>query len=292
MPLLPRFVHLSLLLLVLPCIPLARAKAQDVGPAAGQEAPAYRVAVERAVAAYGASDFAVARQQFERAHQVYPNARTLRGLGMAELALHDAASAVQHLEQALGSRVLPLEGSLRAAAEQTLREARQQLAEQSAPDTRAPLATQATPVEAPPGGHERGTEGTAGEVAPTPSEPPLSDSAQLPSPTPTTRTGLSRSGPWLVAGLSAGALVAGVVMLSLARQDRRALEDAERGSEWAEARDDYERHPRRVAAGAVLLGVGVVGISAGLAWHWQTRSRERQLTVGIGAHELRLVGRF
>ena len=57
---------------------------------------------------------------FTRAHALYPNARTLRGIGIAEFELRHYDECVNRLTEALGSEVRPLEGELRADTEAVL----------------------------------------------------------------------------------------------------------------------------------------------------------------------------
>ena len=82
--------------------------------------PGYRELVEEAVGEHRAGHFAEARALFARAHNIYPNARTLKGLGMAEFELRNYRESAQYLEASLASTVKPLTPELRAEAEQLL----------------------------------------------------------------------------------------------------------------------------------------------------------------------------
>src|SRR4051794_8387071 len=97
----------------------AAVKAQAASEPAG-----YRAEIDSAIAEYEARNFAEARALFARAHALYPNARTLRGQGMAEFELRNYADAIQFLEQALAAAEKPLEGSLRTDTEALLGRAR------------------------------------------------------------------------------------------------------------------------------------------------------------------------
>lgn len=79
----------------------------DVEPAA------YRVAIERAVDEFGLGNYEEAREQFQQAFALFPNARALRGLGMSEFELRNYVEAATALERALASDVRPLEGKQR-----------------------------------------------------------------------------------------------------------------------------------------------------------------------------------
>jgi hypothetical protein len=84
----------------------------------------YTTAIEDAVVDHDAGRFADARAQFLRAHGLYPNARTLRGLGMVEFELRNYADSVRYLEAALSCAVRPLEPNLRDEARRLLARAR------------------------------------------------------------------------------------------------------------------------------------------------------------------------
>jgi tetratricopeptide (TPR) repeat protein len=87
------------------------------------EPPAYRGVVREALAEYHAKNFNEARALFDEAHQLFPNARTLRGLGMTSFELRRYRESISFLEAALASQVKPLDGSLRAETERLLRRA-------------------------------------------------------------------------------------------------------------------------------------------------------------------------
>lgn len=91
--------------------------------AVAQATSEYEAAIERAVIAYNDGDYAEAANQFRRAHELSPNARTLRGIGMTRLELADYVGAAEALEGAIMSNVVPLEGALRNEAQRLLREA-------------------------------------------------------------------------------------------------------------------------------------------------------------------------
>jgi hypothetical protein len=57
---------------------------------------------------------------FEEAHRLYPNARTLRGLGMTAFELRSYRESVSFLKSALESEVKPLDGNLRIETERLL----------------------------------------------------------------------------------------------------------------------------------------------------------------------------
>ncbi|HET6340233.1 MAG TPA: tetratricopeptide repeat protein [Polyangiales bacterium] len=88
-----------------------RVEAEDVGP------PTYRQLIDEALNEYGARHYAQAFSLFERAHELWPNARTLRGLGKVSFELEHYRAAIDYLEQARASTSQPLDGALRQDAE-------------------------------------------------------------------------------------------------------------------------------------------------------------------------------
>jgi len=88
------------------------------------EPPDYRSAIESAVDEYELGNFAEARSQFQRAHELYPNARSWRGMGMTEFELRNYPDAIDHLERALACEIKPLSESLRRETEWLLERAR------------------------------------------------------------------------------------------------------------------------------------------------------------------------
>ena len=75
--------------------------------------PAYRKTIEEGLAEYDARHFEEARILFRRAHQISPNARTFRGMGMTSFELRDYVSAVHNLAGALREVRRPLSAEQR-----------------------------------------------------------------------------------------------------------------------------------------------------------------------------------
>lgn len=99
---------LLMLLLTLFC---PEVKAQSEGSTATQES--YDTLLDEAVSAFDASDFARARTLFERAYELRPNARVLRGMGIAALRLERFSEAYRTLTTSLKHPVQPLTASQR-----------------------------------------------------------------------------------------------------------------------------------------------------------------------------------
>ncbi|MCZ7679746.1 MAG: sigma 54-interacting transcriptional regulator [Sandaracinaceae bacterium] len=95
----PAMRAVSLLLVALALVP-ARARAQD-GEAQ------YRALIEEAVVEFDAGRFPEARSLFLRAHDLAPNARTLRGVGMASFEMRDYVEAYRALSSSLDETVRP-----------------------------------------------------------------------------------------------------------------------------------------------------------------------------------------
>lgn len=97
----------------------------EPSPVAQAEEPAgYRLLVSEAVREFGARHFAEARGLFSRAHALFPNARTLRGLGATEFELRNYRECVMYLERALEMPVRSLDQDLRERTEKLLTRAR------------------------------------------------------------------------------------------------------------------------------------------------------------------------
>jgi len=92
--------------------------------AADGDTQEYREAVRLGLAEYDGQNYLEARAQFLRAHEIFPNARTLRALGLAEFALHNYPIAIGRLEGSLASNVRPLDPDLRRSVTDTLATAR------------------------------------------------------------------------------------------------------------------------------------------------------------------------
>src|SRR5688500_11195422 len=90
-------------------------------PAHAQEAPAaYRPLIDDAVREFSEGHWEEARALFRRAHDLYPNARTLRGIGMASFELRDYLSALRALRESLTDRRQPLTAEQRSRVDELL----------------------------------------------------------------------------------------------------------------------------------------------------------------------------
>lgn len=109
-----------------PAAPSASAIVEETTATGASEAdpPGYRAAIEQALTELRLGHFSEARATFLRAHELYPNARTLRGMGLAEFELRSYVESVQHLEASLTHPVRPLDPAQRAQTQQFAERAR------------------------------------------------------------------------------------------------------------------------------------------------------------------------
>ena len=93
-----------------------------VGQAQGKPASSEcQQLIDRGLAAYQAQRPAEARALFAQAHALQPGARTLRALGIADLALDNYTMAKDELEASLSERTLPLSESQQREVRELLR---------------------------------------------------------------------------------------------------------------------------------------------------------------------------
>lgn len=90
--------------------------------------PGYEAAIDQALAEFERGEFSAAREEFLRAHKMFPNARTLRALGKVEYELRSYVDAETHLALSLASQVRPLTGAQRVETEQLREHARRHVA--------------------------------------------------------------------------------------------------------------------------------------------------------------------
>jgi len=71
--------------------------------------------------------------------------------------------------------------------------------------------------------------------------------------------------PWIVIAGSAVVAVTGAVLLVLGQMDNAKVEDATRGTTWAEVQAAYDRGPVLSTTGVIMVAAGVAGAAAGVA---------------------------
>ena len=84
----------------------------------------YQSLVEKGLREFELGNFGEARAFFQRAHQQSPNARTLRGLGMASYELRHYVEAIDYFQKALASKERPLTAQMHEELSQLLIQAR------------------------------------------------------------------------------------------------------------------------------------------------------------------------
>jgi hypothetical protein len=105
---------------------LATLSIAAIAPARAQDEPepeadaAYRAVLAEAVTEYGGGRYEEALALFRRAHDLRPNARTLRGIGMAAFEAREYVLARESLRAALEDAREPLTEEQRAHAEQLI----------------------------------------------------------------------------------------------------------------------------------------------------------------------------
>ena len=106
--------------LLLACVVTAATLAGRSVVSAQEPPDGYLETIEIAVEAFGQGRWAAARAAFERAHAIYPNARTLRGIGMCAFELEQYSDAVRYLRWSLSEDRRALSGGLRSETEELL----------------------------------------------------------------------------------------------------------------------------------------------------------------------------
>ena len=94
-------------------IPEAKAQSKQAPASSSATHQSYDALLDEAVSAFDASDFARARSLFERAFELRPNSRVLRGMGIAALRLERFSEAYRTLTASLKHPVQPLTASQR-----------------------------------------------------------------------------------------------------------------------------------------------------------------------------------
>jgi tetratricopeptide (TPR) repeat protein len=115
----------ALCLVALVALAAGSAHAQPASKTAEPPPPAgYQPLVDSGLAESAAGRFAEARAKFTQAHALYPNARTLRVIGMVAFELRDYVDAVRHLDAALVEPRRALDAQQRFQVSDLLNQAR------------------------------------------------------------------------------------------------------------------------------------------------------------------------
>lgn len=307
----------------------ARAQAQtpEATPGATQDQgppPEYRATIDAALDEFDAHRWAEARALFERAHAMFPNARTLRGIGMAAYELRDYAAARSALERALGESRRALTDEQRAQVSTLLERARVFVGDFTfgpAPagstvdvdgvPTSPESTAEGTPrVSLAVGAHELVLRAPDGRVAraqvtvhggeqgalaltisdePAPAlADPSSESRDAPPDPPPPAPPPDTTGAWTLVIAGGAVTLAGVVMLAIGADDASVVSRAPAGTEWADLSSRYDRAMPLEIAGGVGLGLGLAAAAAGVVWLVTVQpSTETQVSFGPGSISLR-----
>ncbi len=293
-----RLVAVMVASLVLASSGGARAQEQDAAPAP------YDATIDAAVAEFSAGRWQEARALFQQAHAIHPNARTLRGIGMASFELRDYPAALRALAAALREPRRPLTDEQRAQVAELRDRARAFVGRfivPAAPEgtlayvdgVRVELDGEWPAAEAElllaVGAHEitlrasadrsasarvtvRGGEDGPLEMDLAPLAPPRREESRPAAPARQhvvgTRDRASEPSvaPWVVVGVGAGVMVVGAILLGVGAADIASVENAAAGTEWSDLADAHARGPDLTAAGGALLGVGAATAVIGLVW--------------------------
>lgn len=253
----------------------------------------YKVTVNKAIAEYDAKRWSEAIVFFQKAHSLNPNARTLRGMGLAAFEEQHYLDATRWLTEALENPVQPLTAEMRANLQPILERAKEYLGSFDLNNDPAELTVEID-------GHPAIIEGgklmlDAGErrlVAKAEGyEPmernlfvraghngvlgvklePVQQTAALVGPkvrhvkpieeeedekeVPATNSSEANYVPWVLIGTGAAMTVAGGILLGLSLNDRSSVQNADKYTQ--EIEDAKKRVPVYSGVGIPLLSVGV-----------------------------------
>ena len=320
------FLAAVVLVVATPVRLLAQEPPQD-----SEEDSVYEGTVRRALQEFELEHWIEAKVLFGQAYALKPNARTLRGLGLACYESRQYVQAIQHLEQALAHPVQPLTPEMIADVQQYLAQARQfvsraQLdiqpqAAQIAIDGGEPRAAQGEDwLLLDPGVHEivvfapgfvsesRRVRAEGGNVIqlklalqPVPAPPEVVIEVPPPEPAPVapivrpTPPGQANTvAPWFVVGISAAIALAGGTLLAVAAVDKSKVENANDGTDWKNYESAYHTGQALFPVAIVMTSVGLVGLAAGLSWQfapWRS-SESPETTLSLQPGYMRLTTRF
>jgi hypothetical protein len=264
----------------------------------------YKALVREGMLKYTRGLWDDARAYFLKAHELAPNARTLRGLALVSYDRHGHnVEAIDYAEQSLAHPVQPLNEKMKAELKQLIQQAETQVvraevvtipADAQLRIDRVPVTRRADgTVWLDPGEHELSVSAPSYvdetrrfqlrderqlrlEIAlqSRTAAAPAHSAAAATLPRAAARSPL----PWVVVGVSAGVAAAGGVML--------AVDQAGRGDGGASA---------FTPLGAALLGVGAVGVIVGITWSLAPRAdseRAPSARLQLGPSSIQCNGTF
>jgi hypothetical protein len=266
--------------------------------------PGYDHVIDQAVSEFAASHWAEARALFLQGHDMFPNARTLRGIGMSSYELRDYPEAVRTLDQSLASTVRPLTAEQRAQVSELRERAAAFVGRYEVPaaPTGARFYLDGEHVDVEDGwpaspGHvllgvgehqvairtDEGRSTTARlvvrghtdgmlDIDLAPLAPPTTPITTTTEPPPTytavppAPASSSDATPWIVMGIGLGVAAVGGVLLGVGFADLSTVQNAIPGTPWSNLSGAYDRAPILTGVGGAALGVGLGVALVGLIW--------------------------
>jgi tetratricopeptide (TPR) repeat protein len=314
------------LMVGLACAQVQPVRAQAAAAPANAEQN-YDELIRQAVTEFSLGHWTEAKVFFARAHARNPNARTLRGLGLSCYEARSYVEAIGYMEQALASQSQPLTPAMREDLTRLLGQSKQFVSRaviEVEPPT-AGLVLDQKPLQRAadgsvlldPGEHELTVKAEGyevahrsltaeggnpvslrvelralpGEVATRPElmAPPSATASAEPRPA----RGVEREEsilPWVIVGVGGAVAIAGGVFVGVAAGDKAHVESPKKDATWNDLEGDYKQAKTFFPLGFTLIGVGVAGAAAGLAWKfWPSSERQSaglKLRVAPGAASL------
>jgi len=281
----------------------------DVAP------PGYDALVDRGLSESAAGRWLEARAAFREAHALYPNARTLRGMGMASFEARDYVDAVRQLRLSLSARLRELTAEQRTQVEALLQQCQGLVGNYTtahlpagtelvvdgvrvAPEADGSLLLAMGPhrvqlrSEARQGAGELNVRG--GEYAALPILLEEASAAAAPAAAPTAATTEvsapaspaegDRPSLWpaqLTTFAGVAVLGAGVGLLIAGLAALHEVEDAPDDTEWSTLEGANDRAPLLTGIGGALIGVGAAATLGGTVWWVALGARDDRLSVGL-----------
>ncbi len=296
-----RRLSLAAALATVACIG-APASAQE--PEGDPPPPEYDELVREALSESAAGRFEEARVLFRRAHQLFPNARTLRGIGMVAFEVRDYPDAIRSLSRAIADARRPLTEEQLAEAHALLERAHAFVGryDVSAIPEGARVLVDGHPAEIEPdgtillpvGAHEvvvrtaaRAWEGRVtvrgGEREPLPIVLDVAEPLARPEPAPplaAPRAPLDTTPPAIVLTTGIALAAVGAALLAAGLVDVANVEGAEAGTAWSSLAGAYERAAPLTGTGAVSIALGGAAALAGGVWLGVGSAEGAQISLG------------
>ncbi len=275
-------VAIALLLGSMVALGASGASAQVADP------PEYAATIDGALAEFQAGRWAEARALFQRAQAIFPNARPLRGIGMASFEMADYPAAIAALEGALASTERPLTDEQRTQVTVLLERARALVGHFAVPAARAGVRLSVDGIVTDPGQGWPAAEGLLA-LGVGPHEVVMRDAdgrtsrvrvvvrggedarLELTPPGDARSSGASSTGsttdpaPWITLGVGAALAIGGGVLYGVGAADIARVNASPRGTEWSSVAGVYDSAPvmTGVGLGVMLAGLGTAVIGAG-----------------------------